>query len=305
MKKRSTGILLAVLGVLSLVLITAGVTYAFFSYTKEGETENTISTGTIVFLYTEIDGQGAGISITDALPTSDADGKVLAATNEYFDFEITADTTGVTIPYTITARKKADSTLAEDQVKLYLTKTDAAGALTTTENAVSSTLDAQGNVKLYSEYTDYEDAPAGVVERVLYTDTVPANTTGYDQNYRLRMWLKGAETAGTDVESDYSAFEFVATSEVSGTTALDADELISDGKFITSTAYYALSAADRANYERVGAVNTTDRTILTVSQVTELSNVLPTGFVAGEQFYQINGQTFTVNVNVYATGNVQ
>ena len=43
MNKKSTGLLLSILGVISLVLITAGVTYAFFSYTKEGLTENVIA----------------------------------------------------------------------------------------------------------------------------------------------------------------------------------------------------------------------------------------------------------------------
>ena len=50
-KKKSTGLLLSILGVVSLVLITAGVTYAFFSYAKEGKTVNRITTGTIEFTY--------------------------------------------------------------------------------------------------------------------------------------------------------------------------------------------------------------------------------------------------------------
>ena len=50
-KKKS--LILSLVGVLSLVLITAGVTYAFFNYAKEGTTENTITTGTITFIYEE------------------------------------------------------------------------------------------------------------------------------------------------------------------------------------------------------------------------------------------------------------
>ena len=74
MNKKSTGLLLSILGVLSLVLITAGVTYAFFSYTKEGETANTISTGTITFYYDEQEAEGNGIKIENALPISDKEG---------------------------------------------------------------------------------------------------------------------------------------------------------------------------------------------------------------------------------------
>ena len=34
----------------TVVIITGGVTYAFFNYTKRGTTENTVTTGTITFL---------------------------------------------------------------------------------------------------------------------------------------------------------------------------------------------------------------------------------------------------------------
>ena len=76
-KRKKTGLLLSILGVMSLVLITAGVTYAFFSYAKEGQTTNTISTGTLEFTYTEVDDNSNGILIQDALPMTDAQGKVL------------------------------------------------------------------------------------------------------------------------------------------------------------------------------------------------------------------------------------
>ena len=78
MNKKSTGLLLSILGVISLVLITAGVTYAFFSYAKQGTTENVIKTGTITFLYDELEGVGNGIKITDAIPMTDEVGKALA-----------------------------------------------------------------------------------------------------------------------------------------------------------------------------------------------------------------------------------
>ncbi|MBR6113101.1 MAG: hypothetical protein IKP79_01140, partial [Bacilli bacterium] len=62
-------------GVFLLVLLTIGVTYAFFSYIGNGSTENTISSDSITFLYEEIDQQGAGISITNAVPIEDSVGK--------------------------------------------------------------------------------------------------------------------------------------------------------------------------------------------------------------------------------------
>ena len=55
-KKRTTTIMLLLF--LSIILITIGVTYAFFNYAKEGTTENTVKTGSITFLYTEVSGVG-------------------------------------------------------------------------------------------------------------------------------------------------------------------------------------------------------------------------------------------------------
>ena len=110
-KKKSTGLLLSILGVVSLVLITAGVTYAFFSYAKEGQTENTLTTAAIEFAYNETDLDN-GILIENALPLTDAEGMALAddTTNDIkntFLFTITSKTpTNANIPYIVTAKKQ-------------------------------------------------------------------------------------------------------------------------------------------------------------------------------------------------------
>lgn len=295
MNKKSTGLLLSILGVISLVLITAGVTYAFFSYTKEGVTENTISTGTITFYYDEKEGEGNGIQITDAMPMSDTDGKALTDT---FNFNVSSTVSGdVSIPYEVTARKASDSTLAEDQVKLYLTSTGSETAGT------NSTVAGDGTVNLYSALTPSTIAPTGTVEKTIYTGTVPANTSTYSQDFTLRMWIKGANEANGD-EADYSPYEFVLKTAATGTSALNADTLIGDGNLITSNAYYDLDADTKANYERIAYVNETTREIYTVSQSQASGFTAGEGFVAGEQFYSLNGQEFSVTINVYAGAKV-
>ena len=50
--KNKKSLVLSVIAVVMLLVITIGVSYAFFSYTKKGTTENSIKTGTITFLYT-------------------------------------------------------------------------------------------------------------------------------------------------------------------------------------------------------------------------------------------------------------
>ena len=61
MKNKKKQIIITLIAIISLIVITVGVTYAFFNYAKEGTTDNTIQTGSITFLYTEVSGVGLSI----------------------------------------------------------------------------------------------------------------------------------------------------------------------------------------------------------------------------------------------------
>ena len=111
-------LILTSIGVLSLVLITIGITVAVFSYTRLGATENTLTTGTLKFLYTENTGVGNGISMTNALPVTDEIGKSYDTENYVFDFSVEGTNAGKDpISYEVTLRKKVDSTLEEENIK--------------------------------------------------------------------------------------------------------------------------------------------------------------------------------------------
>lgn len=186
---------LLILALVLLVLVTAGVSYAFFNYTRMGETENTITTGTITFLYDEKEAVGNGISIVDAYPMSDTKGMVQTGANNTFDFQILATATGnANIPYEVTARKKATSDDIDANVKLYLTEVG-------TDSETSAPLTMNGStVKKFSELGDTTvNVGDGIVEKTIYQDTVPANTTDYEKNFRLRMWISE--------DTDYSPVE--------------------------------------------------------------------------------------------------
>ncbi len=173
-KKRQ--VFLTLIAVLSLVLITVGVSYSLFTYSKTGVTDNVVTTGKINFLYTEVSGIGKGISLTDAFPISDEEGKLQTGEGKVFDFKITSTIEmNSSISYEVTARKKSDSTLDEDKVKLYLTEVDG------TEQEIL--LDKYSNL----DQTNTK-VPDGIVEKTIYEGTVPANTN-YEKNFRLRMWL--------------------------------------------------------------------------------------------------------------------
>ena len=302
-KKKTTGIVLSVIGVLSLVLITAGVTYAFFSYAKEGTTENTITTGTITFLYDEKEATGNGIKITEALPMSDTDGKALTGDNNVFDFQVTAKTTSKTaIPYEVTARMKADSDKdLQDKVKLYLTTVNG-GAETAAPLTVNGDV-----VKTFASLTQTSKVGTDVaVEKTIYNGEVPASSTNYSQDFKLRMWIAGDETTENGANTDYSPYEFVKKTAVVSAAALKADELIASKDLITSAEYYALESG-QDQYERIAYVNKTTREIITYSQ-TQMGGIAggweSLGYEATEQFYASNARSFTVTVNVYANATV-
>ena len=339
-KKKKTGLLLSILGVMSLVLITAGVTYAFFSYAKEGQTTNTISTGTLEFTYTEVDNNSQGILIQDALPMTDAEGKVLggntqdhtqlAANRNVFLFTISSTTTSkANIPYIVTAKKQAGSTIDDSQIKLYLTATQTGTNNTVSGENVNTFAYLKTNKKLANNTTVFgpynTDNPTSPLtasddEVVLFEGTVPASqTSGYTNSFVLRMWLNG-DTGTGNTAVDYSPYEFVLKSAV-GNEALNAKTLIANNQIIKSTDYYALAengscsdtsitnqaecvapatwtASPRDAYERIAYVK--DDMIITVSQ----TGVDTTGYTAGEQYYELRGQSFSVKVNVYANAAV-
>lgn len=175
----SKQILLSVLGVAILVVAVVGISFAAFSYSKTGEKENTITTGTITMSYTE--GKN-GITLTDALPITDDAGKALSAEGQYFDFTVNAKIVGkgtTKIDYVITATEVTTS-LPSTGVKAYLTSnTDATVELAPT---IVSTLPL-------TESENSAGAPVG--EHILKSGSISTtdNSVNETTTYRLRMWV--------------------------------------------------------------------------------------------------------------------
>ncbi len=202
MRKEQTNskkqILFMILGIIFLLLITVGVTYAFFVYTKLGSTENKITTGSLQFVYTENTGVGNGISITNALPISDSLGKSYATEGYVFDFRVQAKTIGdVSLPYEVTVRKGDYSDLDEDVVKVYLTEVngnDETDAPLTLHLGEIKTFDLLRQTNVVSEDL--------AVEKTVYQGIIPANSNDYSQSFRLRIWIKeDTDFSGTKEEN--------------------------------------------------------------------------------------------------------
>ena len=170
----SKQVLLSVLGVAILVVAVVGVSFAAFSYSKEGEQVNTITTGTITMSYSE---NTNGINLTDAIPMTDEIGKSLNDENQYFDFTVSATMGGnVIINYVITAIKEDGSTLPDNAVKVYLTNINGGNE--------SQVLVPTKLSDLQVTSLNKEGAPDG--QFVLYNGNFNKTEA---RNYRLRMWV--------------------------------------------------------------------------------------------------------------------
>ena len=167
---------LVIVGLMLLLIIALiGVSYAAFSYSKTGSKVNSITTGSITMTYTETDNT---ISLSGALPTTDATGKVRLTEGEYFDFTVSSKIAGnVNINYEISAKDVTTSERKIDgsNIKLYLTRLtdDGEEELMTPETYNE---EASSN--------SYTGRPSG--EMSLYTSSMNSSESN---NYRLRMWV--------------------------------------------------------------------------------------------------------------------
>ena len=202
-------LILSIIGLIGLVIVTIGITYAIFTYTKLGTTDNTVTTGTLKFLYTENTGVKTGIKLTNALPISDTQGKDLDGDNNVFDFSIEATNTGTeAIPYEVTLRKKSTSTLAEENVKVYLTDR--------TESTEKEELEPTNFNKLTQTNIDV----GSEIEKTIYNGTVNGGEVSYKKDFRLRMWID--ETSN---QTDINGKEFTAMVNVySNAKVISAEE---------------------------------------------------------------------------------
>ena len=169
-------LLLSIGLVLILVLMIVGISYAAFKFVGLGNKPNTITTGAITMEYEETTNT---ISMTGALPTTDATGKVRLTAGEYFDFTIKSSIQGnANINWEIAAEDITASSKKIDgkNIKLYLTKLDSAGAETQVMAPKVYNASTSANTKT--------GRPSGVMS--LATGTMSTSET---TNYRLRMYV--------------------------------------------------------------------------------------------------------------------
>ena len=293
MKNKKKQIIITLVAIISLIVITVGVTYAFFNYAKKGTTDNVVKTGSITFLYTEVSGVGKGISLTEAYPVADSIGKVQVGEGKVFDFKVTSNISmNSSIGYQVTARKKTGSTLANSAVKVYLTEVNG----TEQELLLSKYSELDQTDKVDSSKYD---------ERILYEATVPANTSNYEKNFRLRMWVD-ENTDFSDGSMNDKTFTLtvnvyadgkVVTDNLDTTNTLDSitvSDCTLDPAFNSATTEYSCTVKNNISSVTVNATATSSKSKvkgLGTKDLTVGKNTLPIRIIAedgSEKIYNVN-----------------
>ena len=293
MKNKKKQIIITLIGIISLIVITVGVTYAFFNYSRTGTTDNVVKTGGITFLYTEVSGVGKGISLTDAYPIADSIGKVQVGEGKVFDFKVTSNIEmNSSIGYQVTARKKTGSTLANSAVKVYLTEVNG----TEQELLLSKYSELDQTDKVDSSKYD---------ERILYEATVPANTKNYEKNFKLRMWISD-DTDFSDGSMNDKTFTLtvnvyadgkVVTDNLDTTNTLDSitvSDCTLDPAFNSATTEYSCTVKNNVTSVTVNATATSSKSKVRGLGAKDLvvgKNTLPIRVIAedgSEKIYNVN-----------------
>ena len=293
MKNKKKQMIITLIAIISLIVITVGVTYAFFNYSRTGTTDNVVKTGGITFLYTEVSGVGKGISLTEAYPVADSIGKVQVGEGKVFDFKVTSNISmNSSIGYQVTARKKTGSTLANSAVKVYLTEVNG----TEQELLLSKYSELSQTDKVDSSKYD---------EKILYEATVPANTANYEKNFKLRMWVSD-DTDFTDGSMNDRTFTLtvnvyadgkVVTDNLDTTNTLDSitvSDCTLDPAFNSATTEYSCTVKNNVTSVIVNATATSSKSKVRGLGTKDLvvgKNTLPIRVIAedgSEKVYNIN-----------------
>lgn len=212
MENNSKQAVLSIVGIAILVIAVVGVSFAFFTYSKEGTTNNVITTGQISFAYNEVN----NITLTNQFPKTPTEGKQ----NDTFEFNVTGTlpSTSGAVNYTVTAiagNTEADKVRMKDSdINLYVTATNG--------GTVTGGYDGEDGAVAGTSASGFQIA----------SGSIPADGTEHTHDYTLTMWVNETVTiSDTDTSADYCASE----------------EECADDREVYSNLYYSLKVNVAAN----------------------------------------------------------
>lgn len=206
-------IVLSVVGILLLVVVIFGVTYAFFNYTRTGGTDNQITSGKLLIKYEE--GSNA-INLTEEYPMSDDAG---LQQSSVFNFTVSGYAEGnQNVNYTVYG-VMGDSVSGRTRLKDYEVKIKLTGS-----NSLNVTNSISINNNYDSSYGNVVGNAGALTannDLVLATGFISSHNASVSEEhtYTLKMWIpssvvtihEGAtKTTGTTAGSttQYSSTDF-------------------------------------------------------------------------------------------------
>ena len=182
LKSESKQIILSIIGISILIIAFVGISYAAF-HTVLSSGENSISTGTISL---DLSDNSESISISNAMPISDEEGKSLTGNGNVYDFSVhTILSKDTTINYEVSLEKVHLNTpvLDNQNIRVYLQKQEDDTFVDTPITTIPQ------------PFTPLvEDSFLGTKngDMVIYSG-IFSNTTDFDRelskNFRLRIWV--------------------------------------------------------------------------------------------------------------------
>ena len=212
---KSKQLLASIIGIAVLVVAVAGVSFAFFTYSRTGSGNNIITAGKISFTFAD----NSYIKITNHFPIATSAGVVLSGTNNTCTFTVTGNTTsGSSINYAVWAvpgdlssavddinatqftTKFADS---EVFVNIQTTGTVPSGA--TFSPAMTS---SQGKAisTLATSASNAGTRPTN--GRLLGTGAISGSGTDKTINFIVRMWVDESVVTICDSGCTYTATNY-------------------------------------------------------------------------------------------------
>lgn len=226
-EKSSKKLLLPILGVVVLVLISFGVSYAMFSFAGLGTKENVITTGSITVVYTDT----TNISLTGLYPESDSKGMARNASycsdSRYnvavctanggtilypqLDFTVTSTMTSATvIDYEIGLVPDVNNTLEDSEVKIWALKLIGGAdqgypiaGTTSTSGVLISSIAASGGSLTGTTINGYKIASSSFNQNGASHQYIVK--AWVDENYDLPTTVTGTSTiTGTTTSETYN-----------------------------------------------------------------------------------------------------
>lgn len=197
MTENKKTLLFSILGVILLLVVVIGVSYAMYTFSAQGSKVNQITTGTISVSYEE-DSQ---VTLTNAYPSTDATGS--AVTGHDLVFTVTGSITGSTsVKYDLAlANITPGATLTAEHVKFNLKKGDRY-IIGEANKGVTVASRATQSGTLIGAY-------------LLDTDTLTSTKTG--ATYTLRAWV--ADTYNLKQGENTTTTEDGKTTQTNASTA--------------------------------------------------------------------------------------